>query len=47
MWKDFWFGVAATLGTQFVLAVTIVVVALLKSERAASRLLKAAKKRND
>jgi len=44
MWKDFLFGVAATLGTEFVLALAIVAVAILRSERAANRFLK---KRND
>ena len=45
MWKDFLFGVAATLGTQFVLALVIVAVAILKSERATKKLL--GKVRND
>ena len=44
MWKDFLFGVAATLGTQFVLALAIVAIALLRSERAANRLLNVAQK---
>ena len=44
MWKDFLFGVAATLGTEFVLALAILAIALLRSERAANRLLKAAVK---
>jgi len=44
MWKDFLFGVATTLGTEFLLAITVVAVALLRSERAANRLLDVAQK---
>jgi predicted small secreted protein len=47
VWKDFVFGVVATLGAEFVLAVIIVAVLALKSERAANKLLKAAKKKGN
>lgn len=43
VWKDFLFGVVATLGAEFVLAVLVVVVLALRSERASKKLLKAAK----
>lgn len=43
-WKDFCFGVAATLSTEFLLTLVVVAVALLKSERATKKLL--GKKRN-
>jgi len=42
MWKDFLFGVAATFAAEFLLALAIVAVALLRSERTTNRLLKAA-----
>jgi len=44
---DFWFGVAATLGAEFVLVVVIVAAALLHSEKASNKLLKAARKPTD
>ena len=42
-WKDFLFGAAATLGAEFLLALAAVAVAVLRSERAAKKLLKKAK----
>jgi len=47
VWKDFLFGVAAVLSVELLLAVAIVAIALLRSERAANRLLKAAGKPRD
>ena len=44
VWKDFFFGVAATFSGELLLAVIIVVTALLRSERASNKLLKAARK---
>ena len=44
-WKDFWFGAAAVLGAEFLLAAAGVMVAILKSERATKNLLR--KKQND
>jgi len=46
-WKDFLFGAVSVLGTEFLIAAVGVIVAVLRSERAASKLLKAAKKRHD
>ena len=45
VWKDFCLGIATTLSAQFVLALVIVAVAILKSERATKKLL--GKMRND
>ena len=45
VWKDFCLGAAAVLSAEFVLALVIVAVAILKSERAAKKLLGI--KRND
>jgi len=47
VWKDFIFGAVSLLGAEFVLAVVILIVALLRSERAANRRLKAAKKQSN
>ena len=46
-WKDFWFGAVSVLGAEFLIALLGVIVAVLRSERATKKLLKAAKKRND
>jgi len=40
---DFWFGVAATLGAEFVLTVLTVAIIALRSSRASNKLLNAAK----
>jgi len=42
IWKDFLFGVAATLSAELLLAVIIVAAALLRSERASNKLAKTA-----
>ena len=47
IWKDFLFGVAAVLSTELLLTVAVVAIALLRSERAANRLLRAAGKPRD
>jgi len=43
-WKDFCFGAVTVLGAEFLLAAVSIIVAILRSERAASKLLKTAKK---
>jgi hypothetical protein len=42
-WKDFWFGAAAVLGAEFLIALLGVAVAILRSERATKKLLEKAK----
>ena len=44
VWKDFCFGAVAVLGAEFLLAAVGILVAILRSERAAGKLLKAANK---
>jgi len=44
VWKDFVFGVVATLGAEFVLALIIVAVIALRTGKAADKLI--GKKRN-
>lgn len=43
-WKDFCFGAVSVLGTEFLLAAIGIILAVLKSERATAKFLKAAKK---